>query len=773
MAARDGQPTSQKVLLNLFCGRRRPEISKTSDAPNVANKFFIKTYMNNFKKILYGASALLLLAGCSDDILTESQGKDPGNGTGNGNDGPGVYVGVNFKMPGMGSTRSYTDGDNSSNNGTEVGTDIENNINEVLLILATPDNGFIGSATVAKGNIVASSNLQEYHATAKFNMTDLEAYYKDDSIDEDKMGMVNVFVIANPVSALSDYLDSLDENSIYGDKEWINVSKKVTVKPDGSTDGAVWSTTTNGGNFLMTNSEIATRNIPKELEAWNNHTTQDKYFDLSGNNESDNINNGRDNVSGKGGAVKVERAAARMDFRDGSPTDTPENTYHVVKTKNDETGKDEFLIDIMLDRMCLVNMNSEFYLFRRVSNNGLPTGAGFEICGPEKPWYTDNNGVLVENLPGNYVVDYFAVDKNKPLDPWSGSPMKDKMNYSFFDENGEYNTDNADYSKSNWYVSRISDVLKGTTDNWENNGVPGTYHVWRYLTENTIPGYQAQKNGISTGVVFKGKMMVGEDLTMTNIPAGEEEKAENRNAYWRNCLIEALSATKAPDNGEAVWLFAFGEDDKELYVTWKNVYEAAIKASFSYTYNAEGHVVADWNRNTSLYKAVFGKQEGKNGTGYTFTYHNTITDKDETYTDTTPIDPESANSTYEAYKATPNETTLAAFREAAVKTNGFKIYEPSVDATDGYGYYCYYFYWNRHNDNGRNGIMGPMEFAVVRNNVYKLAVTDIKKLGHPRISSNDPEPPTPDTDDELGNIYLNVDVEVIPWVVRVNDIVFE
>ena len=91
---------------------------------------------------------------------------------------------------------------------------------------------------------------------------------------------------------------------------------------------------------------------------------------------------------------------------------------------------------------------------------------------------------------------------------------------------------------------------------------------------------------------------------------------------------------------------------------------------------------------------------------------------------------------------------------------------------EGPGFYFYYFYWNRHNDNGRNGGMGPMEFAVVRNNVYKLSVTRISQLGHPRISSNDPDKPTPDKPDEDGKLYFTVNVEVLPWTVRVNNIIF-
>ncbi len=68
--------------------------------------------------------------------------------------------------------------------------------------------------------------------------------------------------------------------------------------------------------------------------------------------------------------------------------------------------------------------------------------------------------------------------------------------------------------------------------------------------------------------------------------------------------------------------------------------------------------------------------------------------------------------------------------------------------------------------------MGPMEFAVVRNNVYKLAVTNISKLGHPRIPENDPDSPKPDDPDESDDIYFTVTCRVLPWVVRVNNIEF-
>ena len=109
---------------------------------------------------------------------------------------------------------------------------------------------------------------------------------------------------------------------------------------------------------------------------------------------------------------------------------------------------------------------------------------------------------------------------------------------------------------------------------------------------------------------------------------------------------------------------------------------------------------------------------------------------------------------------TENSNTVA-----KLQTAGFTRYTPQ----DGH-YYVYYTYWNRHNDNGKDTEMGPMEFAVVRNNVYKLAVISISGLGHPNDPTNpgsdpDPDGPDPEDPDEDGvGMFLKVSVKVMPWI---------
>lgn len=70
------------------------------------------------------------------------------------------------------------------------------------------------------------------------------------------------------------------------------------------------------------------------------------------------------------------------------------------------------------------------------------------------------------------------------------------------------------------------------------------------------------------------------------------------------------------------------------------------------------------------------------------------------------------------------------------------------------GNYLDYYYFIRHNDNGNTDEMGPMEFGIVRNNIYKLSVESI---------SGFPDPYVPDNPDEPGDAQMNINVSVNDW----------
>lgn len=131
-----------------------------------------------------------------------------------------------------------------------------------------------------------------------------------------------------------------------------------------------------------------------------------------------------------------------------------------------------------------------------------------------------------------------------------------------------------------------------------------------------------------------------------------------------------------------------------------------------------------------------------------------------------------ANLVYDTVVAGNDEPGTDADVVSALADAGFKRFS-AKDVDGSKVYEVQYNYWNQHNDNGYDAAMGAMEFAVVRNNVYKLAVTQISGFGHPTSSTDpDPDPDDPDDPDEDLKYYFRVAVKVLPWVVRVNDIEF-
>lgn len=130
---------------------------------------------------------------------------------------------------------------------------------------------------------------------------------------------------------------------------------------------------------------------------------------------------------------------------------------------------------------------------------------------------------------------------------------------------------------------------------------------------------------------------------------------------------------------------------------------------------------------------------------------------------------ENANTAIKAaYDACQVITDQTKKDEKAVEL-GFTIYRYDNDVNE----YCtLYYYWNRHVDNNNDGVMGEKEFGVVRNNIYKLSVTEIKALGHTRDPKDDPDPVDPNDPDEKSDVHIKVSCKVTPWTVRVNNIKF-
>ena len=321
------------------------------------------------------------------------------------------------------------------------------------------------------------------------------------------------------------------------------------------------------------------------------------------------------------GAHTVERSMARFDYKQSGAF-------------NMGAG-----ITLTLTDAALINQSKAHYMFRRVTAGSEPTATNAVVGGAE--------------VPTNWVVDT----------DWSNKVA------------GNFDAQLSD--PSNWHWTSLASLT--TNDNYD-----GDYKIWCYAKENTIPGIDAQKHDVSTGVVFKAELAPGETAS--------------------DAVKTAMAA------GERIYVF-----NNVLYGAWSDV-EAAAKAGTDPTLQA------------AYNQAATGVAADAEPTG------------------------------------------------AAAAAAGFTGYSPK----DG-KYYVYYYYWNRHNDNLDPYNMGVMEFAVVRNNVYKLTVDKISRFGHPTPPdpSNpdpdpepDPDPVDPDDPDESVNYYFNVTVKVLPWTVRINNIEF-
>lgn len=639
----------------------------------------------------YFASILVmgLLAGCSNDTLTGDESDVDLNGSKDA-----VYMNVSVQLPAGGAARSETNtpdnGDYvTSEDGIEIGKDYENEVKEILLVLAKTDNTFI-----AAGEALTSMQLKQQNnivtTTQKISKTTLSTYYGSDRELTPEEQEINVYVFCNPSQGVKDVIEKA-ANAQEDKKAWINETGLVEEKPNEKQISSIWGGADHKGGFLMSNAVIAKKRLPAHFDDWKDYSSESKAFNLSGINNANS-----DKVIENDGNIKVERSVARFDFKDGS---NKNNTYDVVKDVDNN-----LIMQIQLQKMALVNMSKSFYYLRRVSANGLSDNA--QICGVE--------------TSKNYVVDTDAQEKNGGIEETN---YKQHFNFCLghVGDDSQWTIDaNA---RNQWFTSNINDVLESTKDEYKNK----EYHIWRYVTENTIPDQDKQTNGISTGIVFKGKMIA----------------PENANGTLAKALNEA---TGDSDTDPILYTYL-----TNIYVTWKEVRAAAIKAG----------------ENSNFYMATFGETNRKPVAEKAAAGENPAVEA--VYSDDINS-PDYLWNIWHNEKKAQDATALKEFKKAATGEK-FTLYQSSQDEDDA-GYYCYYFYWNRHNDNGKSGEMGPMEFGVVRNNVYKLAVTDINRLGHPRISENDPDPVDPDDPDEKDDVYLTLSVEVLPWVVRINNIEF-
>ena len=774
------------------------------------------------KKFLSLGLAAILTAGiatsCKDDVLNSG---DVNKGPVFEDDGRRVSYVAALTLPSLGGTRSATeeepgdgeDWDGKTNSDAkdpsdyEYGYDYENTIQTILLVFANQDNEYVTHSKVtgitkipsSGANGVMTTEYADLVVTGELNHNVLEAAYHkaDGSVEGDEDGIlassqvVYVYAFCNYTARMLDRFENLAkglEDTEEPGVKWYNWSGLVEeeASPAGFTpltQNSIWSK----NSFLMANAKQCKIKFPATIEDWDQYADKDKPFHV-GENENGSVCT----------PIPVERVAARLDFKDGSKGvyswEKRPNTYPiwVDANRNNVLGDegengDLNIISVQLNRMCLVNMGKTYYYLRRTSDDGL---GNFNDEGD-----THNVRLLgVEHLK-NYIVDSdWDAKYNNKIEVADGSD--NSYNYFNFPLYTTAKVEEGDvegtvkYNRFGWYTDRIEEDFfeNAVDDTWgadKQDYKGSSYKIWRYVTENTIPGKAAQQTKQSTGIVFKGRIV-----------PGTHASAPNASDYMSQNVINAIKYI----NGESINVE--GEDDPVTF----NIDDAKNRTELTpdelkyipylYSYNNilyAGHeeIIEKANsdgNNGPLHQAVSNvlKNWKYDKATQTYKYKNIAGAAD------VPAEAADEYLTVEAWVNIKNNLEFPdkTKRKVEMTADEFTINAPASEITvyrpynelekdvkgnvigDGWGYYCYYFYWNRHNDNGNTGLMGNMEFATVRNNVYKLSVDKINRLGHPRHRIFDPDPIEPDDPDEDPINYIQVNVKVLPWVVRVNKIEF-
>ncbi|MCM1092677.1 MAG: Mfa1 family fimbria major subunit [Lachnospiraceae bacterium] len=570
-----------------------------------------------FASIAFAASALAF-ASCSNDDPVVEQGSAA-------DDGGKFYATITLSLPeGSRSSTTTPDDNTNSDSGYEVGLPQENAVGSVLVVLASKDDNekyTCITTSVADAKLTAEGN--------KNTMPTYSVAFQSEDLLNKAGEKVYVFAYCNPTAALVEAFNG------QSGKDFTELIGNIEA---GSISGS--------NAFLMSNKEIVSKDLPEKDDLLATYNTQDKPFYL--------------------GPVKVARVTARFDFQPTS-RDGILNAYPIYRE-----GSKTVYANIVLDGMALMNEAKEYYYLPRVSADG--EDAAINLCGPEYPFLSG------ENVPlGSYVVSPNVA--NKKANPLDLSWVKGAYSYTHFTAAG----DAIDFSAIDYEAipAKGDGVQEDNPDDttWKGPLNKSGYIVWKYVTENTIPGVDNQRKAVTTGIAFRARL---------------EPSIVNQK-------LKEFMATGKP-------LYAVNNTIIEGFDELKKMVVAQPNSSI-----AEG------------FKAAFGLEN--------------LDDLDSKDLDETKLN----------------------------GSHGITVYR-STKVGEKYVYYMYYAYYNRHNDNDNNTVMGPMEFAVVRNNVYKLYVDNINTYGHPGDPKDDPDPEKPGDPDESPKTYFTVDVKVVPWVVRVNKI---
>ena len=388
--------------------------------------------------------------------------------------------------------------------------------------------------------------------------------------------------------------------------------------------------------------------------------------------------------------VEVERMAARIDYRN--------------KEDNFTCGDGSGTVEIT--GAAIVNdYTAGSYLLKRTADD--VNGGTCEYLGDEKADATTGAGQ-------NYVIDPLTSQKSETATTFhlpNGQTINGRAGLF-----GTYYPGTAQNTNPGYWDELCAE---GDVITVSNNGVDET-ETWRrigYTLENTTPA-DASGYDYNTAVVFKAKFTPAEGSV-----TGTYDYEAGGQTFFKYMGV----------------LYATVEDMMDIFYQKEDVITTYFNTEIAdcKTYGDVGKFVAELEETSPV-----------DPSGYV-TYLNDIVDG-KASTETI-AESDLTWSTYMKEKCGyVNDNGTVRLNHAgkivtrnALKPYGVNTYENAV---------CYYTWLVKHANDGNDNVTGKMEYGIVRNNIYKLEVESVSKLGGD----------IPGEDDEDDNIIIRAKVN--DWI---------
>ena len=658
------------------------------------------------KSLLIGMLACTALVGCSDDVIDNevaNQDKAP------------AYLTISFS-PNSNSSRSTAD--NANNKGDKdgspeesghvnVGTNAENVIKNVLVVVksVSGQNGYAQLYEVSKSETKEDATNSVFEALGSNGDT----FFNQSDPIKLSVGTYDVLIVANPYSSLYSTAGENINTGINGD-----VSTLYNNILNGEYNAEAPKKTQNFAGDIVK----VENNTLKSIMMANKAAAQ---VELKATNTPDNPAEAE---------VTIERSAAKVTFRHHG-VNTSGKVVLVTDENSGTVQTDVYPVSVPI--VSSVKAKVKTVTDGAVTTNyNYATGTvGGEVVDIFVVLDSDKSFNKAYNRTGDNIGDEITLDSNTAI------------NYLY--EEGTYEEDT-------WYVKLEQYALINLSKK--------AYNV-RHIVSNG-----------STGAPF-GTLNKSNFLWTPNWPEindvefdadGGFATADFTTNHWFNqTLAEVSKETKDKNGAEPAQYFLslnpttqMGDVDDKQDVSGEE---------HTPNYNAIGNLLAYCLENsTDIEHQTHGLS-----TGITF-----MAKMYKDATCTVPVEKlyryaghlfESIEAIQKAYGVTADEGAegLAGLTESS---NADALAAAQVAKYAGNT--CYYYTTEiKHYDNSDPVGLGNMEFAIMRNNIYSLAVKNVNVIGDPYVD------PTPSTPNELKETALVVEAEIMPWIVRYHDIEFK